>query len=760
MGEECRLLAHSARPGLCDRQLLREHLREVSRLARAFAEPFGGGDLAGLIGLLHDVGKGKDPWQRGLIDAEAHERSTGERRRVGVAHKAEAAWILAQAWPGLELAQLAYGHHHQIPSVGGLRRILAKEDGAEITRTVARTAAEVPEINDPVNVKVPKWLLDIEPVSARLGAFDVLLRMVASCVYDADVLDVIRHELNLAEPPLHRGPDLGDLVERFEANRSRFLAARAPSGFDAMRVELGELARVAGVMQPGFVRMPYPTGSGKTISAARFAVHHAARWGQRRLIYAAPYLTITEQNASELRRMFTAPDGTDPVLEHHSAVEFGRLPTSPGGDAAPGVGRAVENWDAPVVVTTVVQLFESLFSNRPGALRKVHRLGNSVIVLDEVQALPDRLLPPILSALRVLVEHFGTTVVLCTATQPAFESLRPLVDAEASGLMRDVVTDPKRYVAQARRVTYEWRLDPAPRLEDIGEELAAQRQVLAIVNTTADSARLHRLVVECGAERALHLSTRMQVRHRRHILSQIRQLLAEGAPLAVVATQLVEAGVSLDFPTVYRALAGADSLAQAAGRANREGLLEGFGRVVVFDPVDGGAPPSIAAAISATRPFFGPGKADPDDPDALRAYFRERYANAAVDENQGVAAAVEKARAAHDYETVTEKFRMIDDFAVPVLVKWSALDHSGVQDERELARFDRLLALARRRGGASREEMRELMQWSASIPRYAALGALGSGLAAPVVGDLLLWNGHYDRDRGIELDRPDRAAIF
>ena len=422
LGPSC-LWAHSAPAAGHSRHLLIDHLRGTAALAELFAEPFQAGPPARYGGLIHDVGKAAPNWQARLAEVEAldHQAAArGERGRrtpVGIDHKtagALLAWTADQ--PHRLLGQLVslivYGHHGYIRSRGELEDCFdpgrpAPQTGREpLPTTIRRVSGLVPEIMQRDALVLPPWFSAV-PRDERLLAAELLTRMVASAVYDADVLDTRQFTEGTDAPDLYGGPDLGGLAEEFEVRRAREVAGRA-SPVAAAREELAGLARDAAAGAPGLVRMAFPTGAGKTMSAGRFAVHHAARWGHRRLIYAAPFLSITTQNAAVRRTVF----GAERVLEHHSGVDLDRWSgpePGPGSRSGPLRGTA-ENWDMPVVVTTVVQLFESLFSNKPSALRKVHRLAGSIIVLDEVQSLPDRLLLPILSALRHLAAYFGATV--------------------------------------------------------------------------------------------------------------------------------------------------------------------------------------------------------------------------------------------------------------------------------------------------------------------------------------------------------------
>jgi CRISPR-associated endonuclease/helicase Cas3 len=437
------------------------------------------------------------------------------------------------------------------------------------------------------------------------------------------------------------------------------------------------------------------------------------------------------------------------VLEHHSGVE---LDDRAGGREARWWRRlASENWDAPFVVTTTVQLFQSLFDHRPAAMRKLHRLARSVIVLDEVQALPDRLLP-ILSALRALAECFGTTVLLASATQPSYWTLRPF-----RGLpVTNVITDPASLHASFRRVRWEWQLTPKPSLDQVAGQAAPEPQVLAVVNTTADAALLHRRLEQRrdgSLGPCLHLSTRMAARHRRDVLGEIRDRLAAGLPVAAVSTQLIEAGVDLDFPVVFRAWAPADSLLQAAGRCNRSARMA-EGRVVIFDPEGGGHPAdsSYKAALYATASYFGPGLADPDAPSALETYYNERYTRQNLDAS-GPGARIQRLRAQLDFPEVAAAFQMIEEHTVPVAVEY------GEEEARAEVRHltDRLRRPEPLQAGEARLLLRRLQPYLAALPRSLAAKAVIVGYAEPVIGDLVQWHGPYHPRRGID---PAALAEF
>ncbi|MGH3252220.1 MAG: CRISPR-associated helicase Cas3' [Trebonia sp.] len=729
MGGE--LWAHS-KNGSGVRHPLADHLRGTAALARAFGDAFGAGDLAGYLGLTHDVGKSECAWQQGLLTVD------GTRRPVGIDHKRPGTW-LAQSSVG-PFAICVHGHHGGLPALTDLQNQLRAATPQLIREwegTAAKCASVVPEISAGSANLVPAWCdaaWEKEPL-----AVDLLTRMVFSCLVDADFLDTEAH-FSGAPRPVSSVP-VGSLADRYESRRAELLAERKPSPADQWRADVYAEAVAQALGPRGMYRLAAPTGSGKTITAGGFAVRHAQVHGLRRVVLAVPFISITEQNAAEYSRLLDEP-GSPVVLEHHSGTDLDNA------DASASWWRklAAENWDAPFVVTTTVQLFQSLFDHRPAAMRKLHRLAGSVIVLDEVQALPDRLLMPILSALRLLTERFGSTVLLASATQPSYWSLRPFADLK----VHDVISDPKPLYERFRRVRYEWRIDPEPSMAEIAAEVAAERQVLAVVNTTADSAALHRLV---EAQRpgslgnCLHLSTRMTARHRREVLEKVRCLLADEEPVALISTQLIEAGVDVDFPVVYRAWAPADSLQQAAGRANRNARLT-EGRAVIFRPSDGGQPrdASYKAALAATEAYFGPGRADPDSLAGLERYYPHRYALQDL-ERASPGAEIEALRSAMDFPAVAERFQLIEDKTISVAVPFP-------DDGEARGRFDEILSGLRtggpRAAGDARQLLRDLRPYLATVPRRLAHQAQASGWAEPIIGDLLEWKLPYHPVRGID----------
>jgi CRISPR-associated endonuclease/helicase Cas3 len=726
-----------------------DHLYGTARLARRFAEPFGAGEAAFFAGLAHDAGKASSAWQQGLL------RAAARRGRVGIDHKTLGVHLAGARQAGV--LQLAlHGHHGGLTNQDTVRSDLRDQNDAEGRRrrvdAEAALRSLVPELFDAAPVPLPVGF-------TSLLEQEFLIRFLFSCLVDADALDTQAHRLGLAAPRVGPAVDMGELWERFETRRKAWLSGRPSSPVDRWRDEVYAASVAAAAGPAGLYRLPAPTGSGKTLAAAAFALAHAVVHGKARVIVAVPFITITEQNAKQYRRLLDPQDepGSPVVLEHHSSVDL---------DDSTSLGQrwqrlAAENWDAPFVVTTTVQLFESLFGRKPSRMRRVHRLANAVVVLDEVQALPHELLPPITDGLRILSERFGTTVLLASATQPELWALGPLREV----LAREVIVDPAPLYRQLRRARYQWWTDPKPTLAQVARRAAKDPQALVVVNTVRDARTTFELLRSLAGRQVAvrHLSTAMCAQHRRDVLEEVRRLLAAGSPVLLVSTQLIEAGVDVDFPVVYRALAPADSLQQAAGRANREGRLgRDGGLVVVFDPADGGAPPAYGTQVGVTGELFGPGSADPDDPETLARYYRALYQALAVERRGSRGSTIQRNRAQGDFLAVADgplrdagrsagrdcrlAFRMIDDDTVPVVVAYQPVNPA---DAGRVAVAD-LLGRLRRATAPDVEVLRALQPFIASLRRITRDRPDVAEQCRAVLGDLVEWVGGYD-DAGLVL---------
>jgi len=743
MADRSDVWAHSVNV-LGRRHLLTDHVRATAHVAARFAAPFGGDQVAWWLGLLHDAGKASCVWQDGLGRAE----TIGGR--VGVDHKRLGTRLALARGLG-HFAMAIQGHHGGLDTATGLQQWLemtkgAVPDLAETERVVRRL---LPELANDGSVEFP------DPWRSQPLVAEMAVRLVFSALCDADFLDTAAHFEGSAAPRLRAEEDFSAMRDRFEAARRTWRSGRVAGPVDTVREDVYDRCVIAAKTPPGVFRLAAPTGSGKTLAAAGFGLHHAAMHGMRRVIVAVPFLTITEQNAAVYRQLLE--DGVGGVvLEHHSGV---RLDTD--SPARRWERLAAENWDAPFVVTTTVRLFEALFDRRPAAMRRVHRLAGAVLVLDEVQSLPHDMLVPILDALKTLVAHFGTTVLLASATQPDFWHLSPFRTLPAV----DIVADQQQLVPRLRRVRFEWRIDPSPTLAEVAREATECSSALVVVNTTRDAQTVfdHWRTARPGA--SWHLSTRMCPAHRWRVLDAVRARLAAGERTLLVATQLIEAGVDVDFPVVFRTLAPADSLLQAAGRANREGRLPEGGRVVIVDPPDAGQPPAYRPLVGATRVYFGPGKADPDDPSALRSYYRAVYGSLNLEDVSHVGQRIQAARCRFDFRAVADgprdavtqrvdrasAFRMIRDDGFTVITPDGAADG-------ERGRVTDLIIQLRSSARPEMAVLRQLQPYTTTLHRSVLRRPGVVALLRPVLGEieepgaLAEWVGGYDLDTGIELD--------
>lgn len=677
---------------------LERHLEEVAALASAFAEPFGVSDWARLAGLWHDLGKYSTAFQnylRGSAGPDVHlAERTGktDHSTAGAQHAAQRIEIL-----GSLLAYVIAGHH------SGLLDAVA--EGACLDSRLKKPIDPIPaaprEILDAPLPGVPRAVTEALSTKER-DPFPIAFftRFLFSCLVDADFLATERFlaPARARERPVW--PD--DVIGRMELLLQAFLDGFGPAqtDIDLERARVQEACLAAAQSAPGFFSLTVPTGGGKTLSSLVFALRHILLHPYlRRVIYVAPFTTIIEQNAEVFRQVFEPlirAGFPEAVLEHHSNLDAGRETVHS--------RLSTENWDAPLVVTTAVQFYESLFANRTSRCRKLHRIARSVVILDEAQSLPVDMLAPCLRALRELVERYGATVVLCTATQPAIHRRSEFpIGIEGT---REIVPDPKALYASLRRVEVE-NLGP---LADgtLAERLLGERQVLCIVNTRAHAAALAGLLAE--NEGHFHLSALMCPAHRSVVLARIRERLAAGASCRVVSTQLVEAGVDIDFPVVFRAMAGIDSVAQAAGRCNRNGRLAGLGRTYLFESEHPGAERFLADTAECARQTLA-SHPDPLALDAVEQYFRLYYWSQRPRwDDKGILGLFRLNRQdprlpfLFDFESAAKRFRLIEDGQRPILIPWE------VRGQRLCER------LAEPGSEANWRLLRELQRYAVQVP--------------------------------------------
>ncbi len=737
-----------------DWEPLEDHLNAVAvgnaffAGAAGFAEPFGGREVARIAGLWHDLGKYAPQFQAYLRGAVAGTRGSVDHSTAGAALALRAFGATEAA--GI-LAFVIAGHHAGLADLGSAQSndgsCLARRLLAQKPETVASVSAAPDTIKRQSAPTVPPWFAP-NGADAPLRR-SMLIRMIFSCLIDADRLAT--EAFYSSQQATVRGgpsPDISQLRNALDAHLARFAAGQAASAAQVNKVrgELLGVCRERAAWAPGLFSLTAPTGSGKTLSSIAFALRHAEIHGLRRVIYALPFTSVTEQNAGVFRAVFESL-GPHAVLEHHSAYR----PCEQDEDHPTEIWRrlAVENWDAPIVVTTNVQLFESLFSANPSDCRKLHRIARSVIILDEAQTLPVHLLKPTLAALQELAASYGVSAVLCTATMPAVGH-RPEFPIGLKNL-REIVSEPERMARSMRRA----RVTPIGHMEDepLADRIASERQVLAIVNTRMHAARLFELV-RARTPDVLHLSALMCPEHRSARVREINERLKRGHPCRVVSTQVVEAGVDIDFPVVLRAFAGLDSIIQAAGRCNRDGRGP-EGRVEVFE-TDERPPPGIRPAIDATRQVLGSG-VDALGLDTIEEFFRLYYWQRSQEWDGGIG---EDGRSLGltdlltprklAFRTAASRYRLIDRWSEPIVVPYGdqgkkLCDHLAAAEETD------------------RRLLRDSQRFTVNVPPYVLSRLVEAGhaavsLAGPTV---LVFSSLYEIDLGLRLEStPDPADLM
>ncbi len=633
-------------------QPLEAHLAGTAKQASAFADAFNSAAWAANAAWLHDMGKAVPAFQAYLLrennlDASEYDSPGSDRVNHSSAGAAYAEFKITGP-AGRTLAYIAAGHHAGLPDWDP-----TKTGRAALQFRLEEGRNDLAAIHEfPSAISARLSTLTRPPAFVKSDTYHLWVRMIFSCLVDADYLDTEAFMDPCRTAKREQFASLPELKHRFDEYMAAFTADCKVSDVNALRRDVLASCRKAAAGSPGLFSLTVPTGGGKTLSAMAFALEHAMRYGKSRIIYVIPYTSIIEQTASTLQLIF----GRANVVEHHCNMD-------PTRETARG-RLAAENWDAPIMVTTNVQFFESLFAASPSRCRKLHNIANSVVILDEAQLLPPNLLTPCVAAISHLRQCFGATIVLSTATQPKLPGLGPITE---------IVPTPASLYEKLRRVTVNFPPDFAVPVtwEGLSSELAAYKSVLCIVNTRRDCYDLWRLM----PKDAIHLSALMCGAHRSSIINTIRRRLKTGNPVQVISTQLVEAGVDIDFPVVYRALAGLDSIAQAAGRCNREGRAPAnMSHVHVFVPPKPAPIGLLRKGEDATRTLVGPQGADPLHPSTFVRYFDLFYGNVNDTGGRFRDLLVRDVPAGQvQFRTAGDEFRLIDDQAQrPVVVRYAA----------------------------------------------------------------------------------------
>jgi CRISPR-associated endonuclease/helicase Cas3 len=666
---EVAYFAHTVDGKLDKGQYLAEHLMNVAegaeeRAAAAMPDRVGVATAARAAGLLHDIGKYRDGFigylkNLKIPDVERYHKQAG------------AAWAERMELGPVVTAIL--GHHGGMPDYHEIDDSLDGIAGRQAADKVReRAIADCPALG-----KITPGPYD------GLDEEELLTRLLFSCLVDADWEDTARHEQTakgIPPDPIPPALDAEGWRTKVLAHIAEKAAGSTQPTIANARADVLKCCLEAAGARPGLFSLTVPTGGGKTLSGLAFALAHAKAHGLRRMIYVVPYLSILDQNAKVIREALGIPENDPAVLEHHSLADTGKPPATGKSRDEDGsedtkledAARRAENWDAPVIITTNVMFFESLFSNQPRRCRKLHNIARSVIFLDECQNIPPELLEPTVAMLKQLVEVLGCSVVLATATQPALD--HPDLKKNALSNVNEIIPKDIDLFSRLKRVRIEWpKLDVAIDWPTIASRMCDQVASLCVVNSRLGARELFNEVKALEPEGAYHLSTSMCPEHRMAVLDKVRRRLKKGRPCRLVSTQLIEAGVDVDFPLVFREMAPFDSIIQAAGRCNREAKLAAGGLVVVFR--------SAAAREKPGRyfpkdPWYKGGRdvvetaflkvghePEVDDPAAIREYFQRVYRLGSLDKNH-----IGTERHNLNFKKVAGLYRLIDNAGLPVVV--------------------------------------------------------------------------------------------
>lgn len=704
-----------------------EHQNGVAELAEFFAAQFGLSAWGRALGLIHDKGKERASFQKYIRVANG--LPVTDKNYYPEHHHAYVGGVLVSRMMGMSVLNLLSNQiisHHT-----GLHDYIDAEQILQEKTLPEDIDVENIDINIPVLVKeLGKSAFSSSCVEMK--HFHHLSRMLFSCLVDADRLDTERFMDVDTWQKRGSTSTVASLLPMLESYILKLQSDAADTAVNSIRKKVQKYCSNASSGEKGFYSLTVPTGGGKTLSSLLWAMKHAVSHGMSRIIIAIPYTSIIVQTAGLLKHIF----GDENVLEHHSNFDPDNIKNE---EIREKAKLATENWDYPIVVTTNVQLFESMFSNKPSSCRKLHNIVNSVIILDEVQTLPTGFLQPIVDSLKAYKEIFGVSVLFTTASQPVLsgriKGTNPKEDFDGIDSITEIIPDKLALHDKLRRV--EMVIDNTGRTYDeIADRVSAYDKVLCIVNTRKDAKEIYDRLPDNGVK--LHLSRMMCPAHIGETISKIKRIIKdESQPVVrVVATQLVEAGVDMDFPVVFRQEAGLDSLLQAAGRCNREGK-NNMGHTFVFSLAAEGRIPfgSIRTANSARLNL--PPDSDWFAPSVMKDYFIQLYCREKFDIKD-----IKNYLYKCDelcFEKASEAFRLIDDNSVNIIVNWQgSMDVVGKLREY----------------GCTYSIMKQLAKFTVGVSRSSFDTLVKMGVVEEVLeGIYVMPDGvQYDDATGVRLD--------
>lgn len=704
-------------------QTNREHCDAVAELAAEFCAKFGMPDTGYLCGILHDLGKERNSFQAYIRRKSGYDESCKSYEEHRHAYVGALASLKIFPECCVPLAFAIAGHHRGLYDWHELETVLNESTiPAEIS---------LPDLKG----RHPEIIKAEKPHDVHM-----ILRMLFSALVDADGLDTERFMTPENFNRREKGDSVEKLLARLETHLSGLRQNSADSKVNRIRNLVQDLCRQSGEKERGIFSLTVPTGGGKTLSSVLWALRHCVANGMDGVIIAIPYTSIIEQTAETLRNIF----GEANVLEHHSNInesihnDSGTREDTESGKSANSL--AIENWDRPIIVTTNVQFFESLYHHKPSKCRKLHNVANKVIILDETQTLPPPLLQPLVNALDTLNRIFRCSVLLTTASQPVLKGvIRRSAEQILVGFdnIHEIIPPDKRLHEELRRVDISFDNERTG-IGELADELMRNDKALCVVNTRKIAKNLYDELKAKGEPCMIHLSRTMCGNHLKRALGMIRDTLPEaGKRLIVISTQLIEAGVDIDFPVVYRQEAGLDSVLQAAGRCNREGKLDGLGKVRVFSlDVEGSVPNGQLRYANDARknmPYYP----DVTAPEAIERFFMDFYRRCGDFDRHDMKGLLYKRKLY--FESASKEFRYIESDSIPLIVNYG--EASGL--------IERI-----RREGLSHSTRQALSGYIVNVNRatYSALMARG---AIEEINEYCLWlwpEQFYDENVGVVID--------
>jgi CRISPR-associated endonuclease/helicase Cas3 len=663
-------------------QILEEHLNNVAAIASDFAKEFNSSEWAYNIGLLHDIGKASEDFQE-YLQKSANIDSDEDGGYIQRTNHSGAGAIFSMRKYNLMGKVLAYciaGHHAGLANwylgVSALSLRIGDKGNGRDNKYFDEQVKEYAE-------KLSKLLKNDLPqpqLKNCLNDLHLWIKMLYSCLVDADFLDT---EKFLDEEKYYsrsKFDSISKLSDKFFKYMADKINKADKTKLNKIRKDIFDYCKNSAGKNSGFFELAVPTGGGKTLSAMAFAFEHAVKYNKNRIIYVIPYTSIIEQTSKILKDIL----GSENVVEHHSNIDPDKETESS--------RLACENWDAPIIVTTNVQFFESLYANKSSKCRKLHNIANSVIILDEAQMLPLELLYPCIDILKQLVNNYKTTILFSTATAPYLPEIERI---------EKIIPDSMKLYDELKRVNYNFRVKDSVNdtWESIADKIKQYKQVLCVVNTRRDCYDLHKLM----PKGTIHLSALMCAQHRSKIIAEIKERLKNKEEIRVVSTQLVEAGVDIDFPIVYRAFAGLPSIIQTAGRCNREGKAE-KGEVFIFKPPNAIPAGLMRKSADVTKDLMRCDDFVIDSAEISKKFFEYLIvrANSTGDKEYKKDLVDEAAQDNFEFSSYSDKFNIIDDkCSKPIIVKYDKSEE---------------LISTLRYAGISKDLMRKLQRYTVNIP--------------------------------------------